>query len=271
MKKISFGTGERIFPEKIKTEQEYLLYLKQLFVYNFARVLIPKNGYVLEIGCGEGYGTSLLSENAEKIVGLDVDKGIISHAAGKYETENCVFQLYDGKTIPYDSNFFDAVVSFQVVEHIRDDINFISEICRVLKLGGIFILTTPNKIYRLKQGQTPWNRFHVREYSRQELDSLLRTGFSDIRILGVKGNEEINKIEENRIKQNLKLISLDPLNLRRLMPAPFEAVIVRFLRGMIQRKKCCGNFKERHEIDDFFLVDADIDKSLDLLAIVKKS
>lgn len=271
MKILINKTGERIIPEKIESTEEYLIYLKQLFVYEFVKNLLPKDGYILELGCGEGYGTSLLSKYVKRIVGLDVDKKTISNALNKYGSKNCSFQLYNGLKIPYEDNTFDGVVSFQVIEHIKDDINFVSEAYRVLKKEGIFILTTPNRICRLKPDQRPWNRFHIREYYSYELENLLKSKFSDVRILGVKGDEEINRIEIQRLNQNAKLGLLVPLNLRKLIPASVESGIIRFIRIIIKkRNKIEVDFRMRYNLSDFSVTDIDIGHSLDLLGISKK-
>src|SRR5690606_22611315 len=70
---------------------------------------------------------------------------------------------------------YDSVVSFQVIEHIRDDLFFLQEIHRVLKPGGIALLTTPNR--RMSLTRTPW---HVREYLPGELRALASKVFSDV-------------------------------------------------------------------------------------------
>ena len=63
-----------------------------------------------------------------------------------------------------DDNSFDSIVSFQVIEHIQDDMLFLKEIHRVLKPGGIALLTTPNR--RMSLSRNPW---HIREYLSDEL------------------------------------------------------------------------------------------------------
>lgn len=271
MRRQIIKTGERILPERIESEEEYAIYLRHLFAYEFAKDLVPKDGYILEVGCGEGYGVSLLSQKVRKIVGLDVDKKTVSCALSKYETRNASFQLYAGKDIPYEDATFDGVVSFQVVEHIKNDVNYIAEIFRVLKKGGIFIVSTPNKSCRLRPNQKPWNRFHIREYNPFELESLLRTKFSDVKIFGLKGNEEINKAELKRIKRNLRIISFDPLNIRRLIPISIEARILRVMRRIVKgRNKTKIGFGMKYSINDFSLAAEDVEHGLDLIGVGRK-
>jgi len=266
-------TGERVIPEKFESKEEYLIYLRHLFAYEFAKDKIPQNSFILEVGCGEGYGTNLLSQNVAKIIGLDVDKNTIAYASKKYESENCVFRVYDGVKIPFEDNTFDAVISFQVIEHIQDDINYILEIYRVLKRDGFFFLTTPNRTYRLKPGQKPWNRFHIREYYPYELKNLLKNRFSDVKVWGIRGNEEVQRIEIERVKQGLSIVSFDPFNLRKLIPEPLKPLIIKILRKIThrnQRSKNDRGFLTKYSLKNFYIIEDNIRDSLDLLGICKK-
>jgi len=276
MPKQIVKTGERLLPEKIESTEEYLIFLRHLFAYEFAKHRVAKTDLVLEVGCGEGYGGSLISRYASKIIGLDVDESVIAHASKKYCSENCFFEIYDGITIPYDKDTFDMIISFQVIEHIKDDMNYVSEIYRVLKRNGIFILTTPNKSFRLKYDQKPWNIFHVREYNPQELENLLKKKFLDVKIWGICGNEEVRGIELERLKQNLKIVSYDPLNLRNLIPVRLKPLIIRTIgkmNRMITKKqniKASKDFLKKYNLKDYFIERTKVDSSLDLLGICKK-
>ena len=64
-------TGERINPELIDTKEEYIIYLKHLFAYHFVKKEIPQDSFILEVGCGEGYGTSFLAKSGFDIIGLE--------------------------------------------------------------------------------------------------------------------------------------------------------------------------------------------------------
>ena len=272
MAQLISKTGElHTIPGELESKEEYLIYLRHLFAYEFAKDKISKNSFALEIGCGEGYGTNLLSQNVEKIIGLDVDKNIIVHALEKYGSENSVFRVYNGAKIPYEDNTFDAVISFQVIEHIQDDINCVSEIHRVLKTNGIFILTTPNRTYRL--GQKPWYRFHMREYYPHELENILKNKFPDVKVWGIRGSDEIQRIEIKRVKRILSIISFDPLNLRKLIPESLKSVIIKTLNGIVrgnQRNKNDRDFLNRYSVKDYYVIKNNVEESLDLLGICKK-
>ena len=79
-------SGERIYPEEIKTLEEYLIYLKEVFIYTWCKEKISKDARCLDVGCGEGYGTKLLSSSAKETVGIDIDKKIIEKASKNTRT-----------------------------------------------------------------------------------------------------------------------------------------------------------------------------------------
>ncbi|HPQ42879.1 MAG TPA: class I SAM-dependent methyltransferase [Syntrophales bacterium] len=266
-------TGERIIPENIETCVDYLLYLRHLFAYEFAKSMVPKDSLVLEVGCGEGYGSHLLSQHVKKIIGLDIDIKTINHALSKYASENCIFRTYNGINIPYDTNTFDAVISFQVIEHIQNDKKYISEIHRVLKQSSLFILTTPNREYRLKRGQRPWNRFHVREYSASLLKDILIGTFPDVTIWGIRGNDEIQKIERERVEQIKRINSLDPLYVRNLIPEQFKPQVIDFLKKIVARNRNNenkNNFLQQYTLKDFHITQNDVEDNIDLLGVCTK-
>jgi SAM-dependent methyltransferase len=244
-----------------------------MFAYEFAAKELPDNCRVLELGAGEGYGTFELSQSGKvrEITGLDIDPHSIDRAAKKYKSDKLSYKVYDGNRIPYDDNAFDAVISFQVIEHIRDDRNTITEIHRVLKNDGIFLLTTPNREIRLKAGQKPWNRFHIREYSSGSLRNLLVSSFNQTEISGVHGNDEVHSIEIERIREGMKLYAMDPFNLRSLIPAVIRTSLVRILHEFhSQSPHGEVDFISRYGTHDFYISGNDLAGSLDLLACCRK-
>ncbi|HAL95839.1 MAG TPA: hypothetical protein DCP55_07945, partial [Chitinophagaceae bacterium] len=89
---------------------------------------------------------------------------------------NASFQRADGNLLPIQTSACDLFISFETVEHIREDLSFIKEAARVLKPDGTFICSTPNRIVSnpgASLTDKPWNPFHVREYSIEELKTLL--------------------------------------------------------------------------------------------------
>jgi ubiquinone/menaquinone biosynthesis C-methylase UbiE/uncharacterized membrane protein YbhN (UPF0104 family) len=265
-------TGERVIPENfLQSKEAYLLYLKHLFAYESAKEFISEKSSIIEVGCGEGYGTHFLSHHVQHIIGLDVDESVIQHASNKYSSETCTFQIYNGLQIPYDDNTYDAVISFQVIEHVQNDICYLAEIQRILKPTGVCLLTTPNSAYRVKPNKKPWNRFHVREYYADELEALLKSIFSEVRVWGIRGNEEIENIEKVRVKQAQRFAALDPLNLRRFIPASYETRIATELKKLLYKKRTTQNnddFLKKYSTHDFYITRDTVEDSLDLFAIM---
>jgi len=266
-------SGERIVPENIKSLGEYFLYLKEIFIYNWCAKIIPSTGHCLDLGCGEGFGTQLLAPFVKEMVGIDINKKIIQRASNKYGGSNCHFEIYNGKILPFSDDTLDAVVSLHVIEHVKDDTHFVSEIYRVLKKDGIGIFTTPNRIMRLPPGVMPWNIFHVREYTPSELHKLLTTSFKEAEFFGLTAVDKVKQIEEARIRQNLKLISYDFFNLRRLLPLPISSLLIKvlhFIKGV--EKKVDHSVYEKYK-DPFSLykVEKILDENvLDIIGICMK-
>ncbi len=198
---ISHGIGERFAsPDDSKSYAEHLLYHKHFFAYNEALPYVT-NQSTIEIGCGTAYGTNLLASKAATLLALDIEPQLIRQLAQNFATAKTRFAWYDGRHLPIDDGSIDAIVSFQVLEHVADDRNFLAEIRRVLKPHGVAILTTPNRLVRLRDSQKPFNNFHVREYSPSDLLKLSQElGFSVV-LNGIFGDQHVQEFEIDRAKQ----------------------------------------------------------------------
>jgi ubiquinone/menaquinone biosynthesis C-methylase UbiE len=140
---------------------------------------------VLDIACGEGYGTNLLSKFAKTIAGVDIDKQTVVEAKLKYSAENIQFAQGDTSNIPFPDSTFDVVVSFETIEHHDKHDEMITEIKRVLKPDGVFIISTPDKyVYTDLKGVK--NKFHVKELYKKEFVELIKRFFSNTTILNQK-------------------------------------------------------------------------------------
>lgn len=253
--------GERIYPGSCNTTDDFVLYLKHLFAYEYTRGVLNNSSRVLEVGCGEGYGTSVLSQGVGEITGLDLEQKVIDAANQSYGSHNCRYKVFDGSHIPFSDGEFDAVVSFQVIEHVPDDVSFLAEISRVLKPGGVLFLATPTRDYRLRIGQKPWNPFHLREYSADQFSAVVGSVFNSFKLHGVCAVPKVQKIETNRVYAN-RFIS------------PFRQIIrfwdkTKHLFGA-EEEIPLQSAKVQFSTKDFFLVESSIEKSLDLFAICTK-
>src|SRR4051794_40427607 len=131
---------------------------------------------VLDIASGEGYGSSLLGQVAESVHGVDLSGEAVDFASRSYGSDRIKFSRGDLRNIPHSDAMFDVIVSFESLEHVAEHESFLEEAKRVLRPGGLLILSSPNRDVYLR-GQPP-NPFHHREPNRKEFGALLERSFS---------------------------------------------------------------------------------------------
>lgn len=139
---------------------------------------------VLDAACGEGYGSSLLARYAETVFGVDIDGTAVENALAKYGNENLSFIKGSIAKLPFGDSFFDVVVSFETIEHVDGATQqlFLMEVKRVLKPGGILIMSTPNKAVYTDM-VSGYNRFHIKEFYADEYRSFLQSQFRYVQML----------------------------------------------------------------------------------------
>lgn len=213
---MSFATTEITSAEIVSDNP---VHQRLYFPYEEAAKRI--NGKVLELGTGWGRGVEKLIENCDHYTGLDKNTELINALSAKYPKH--LFQTADLPDLSrFEDESFDHVVTFQVIEHIKDDHKFLSEAARVLKPGGKIYLTTVNKTYSLSRN--PW---HIREYYTPQLKGLMEKYFSTVDALGVGGNQKVWDYYEENKKSVAKTMKWDVLDLQHKLPswmlrAPYE-------------------------------------------------
>jgi SAM-dependent methyltransferase len=219
-------------------------YVFQRSVLAYVEAAKHINGKVLEIGCGEGYGIQYLAPKAVEYITVDKYKPGIDIAA--YPKV-----LPPLQTLP--DNYFDFVVSFQVIEHIEDDQLLVKEIARVLKPGGKFIVTTPNKPMSITRN--PW---HVREYLIEELRELLLHSFSTVDTNGVFGNEKVMAYYQKNKESVAKITRWDIFNLQYRLPRTWLQVPYDILNRRNRKKLLEGHQSLVTDItmEDYFVAPA---------------
>ena len=167
-------TGERFIPG---TRGE--IWVEHWHRYHFA-ARWARGRRVLDVACGEGYGSALLARDAAHVTGVDLSPQAIGHAQRAYaDRGNLEFVAASCARMPLPEASFDLVVSFETLEHIPEQAEFLAEVARVLKPDGLFILSCPNKLeYSDKRNFA--NEFHVKELYRDELAALVSARFPEM-------------------------------------------------------------------------------------------
>jgi SAM-dependent methyltransferase len=136
---------------------------------------------VLDAGCGVGYGTAVLAPHARRVVGVDLDPAAIAYARSRYGADNVEFREGDVQALDLADASFDAVCSFETIEHVPDRDAFLAEMRRLLRPGGTFLVSTP----RAERTELrPANPFHQVELAPADFEALLRTRFAEVELYG---------------------------------------------------------------------------------------
>jgi SAM-dependent methyltransferase len=255
-------TTVRFVPDEATSADELAIAALHLYAYEAAASLVGAGTRVLDIGFGEGYGSRILADAGADYLGIEVDPEIVEHARRCYGLR---FEWYDGTTIDAPDGSFDLVLAFQMIAYLDDPQPWLSEVRRVLDPGGLALITTPNRVYRLYEGQRPWNRYHAREYSAHELEAVLLRVFPDVAVHGIAASEPIDSVVRARADRARKLARLDPLGLRYRLPESLNAPLRRTLRRAAQPEVDRSQFgvdRVHHDVES-------ADVGLDLLAFVR--
>lgn len=155
--------------------------------YNVVLQYINPNSKIVDIACGNGFGSYMLSQKTkELVVGGDISAETIDYCSKQYTSEkNLQFKVIDGTNIPFEDNNFDCITSFETIEHTSKYKEMIQEFYRTLKDGGIAIISTPNIKVNSPTGIV-LNPFHTQEFTYEELQLILKEIFDEVQLFGQK-------------------------------------------------------------------------------------
>lgn len=183
------------------------LFAWHLARYQFALPFVDGKR-VLDVGCGEGYGSALLADRAKEVVGVDYSPAAIAHASDAYVRPNLRFEVQNAAALEPSLGHFDVVTCFEVVEHVEDQESVFAGVAGLLSRTGVLLLSTPNRLVdvpfeRFVSGVH--NEYHVGLLSPAELRDRARRHFRQVTLYGQspRGNA-----------LHFVLKSLDLLNLR---------------------------------------------------------
>lgn len=207
-----------------KNNYEYACYISlYLFALKFCA-----GKKILDAACGFGYGSYLLSTSAKQVFGIDLDETRINYAREKYGNDNIQYFVSDVTVTEFEKDSFDTIVSIETFEHISPDDaeKFLDEVKRLLKPGGIFIMSTPNRpvfdqITRVED--------HINEVDVEELHELISKHFNSVEFY----HQRKNVI--NEMKAYYSVIKMDRFKLRQLFPKKLRKLVNRFVAKDVTR------------------------------------
>ena len=236
-------TGERTLPD---VPAENYWFQRHLAVYEWigARVTGLR---VIDMACGEGYGSEVLSRSAASVLGLDANAEAHEHARLRYRRQNLKFDR--GMVENYgEPCSYDAVVFLQTIEHVQDPAAVLRHFRGLLGPGGVAYISTPNVLTLAPPGEArSGNPWHVREYRAVEFRELCGSVFGQVELIGLF---HARKLHVHAVALRL---GWDRVHARLGVTKPFYD---RFIPAI--------------STHDFALRTGDLDKALDFLAVCRR-
>jgi 2-polyprenyl-3-methyl-5-hydroxy-6-metoxy-1,4-benzoquinol methylase len=174
-------TGERTLPD---VPAENYWFRRHLAVYEWIAARVD-GARVLDMACGEGYGSDLLASRAAAVVGVDANPEAYEHARARYVRDNLRFErgMVENHGEP---GSFDAVVFLQTIEHVIDPRAVLEHMGSLVVPGGVVYVSTPNVLTLAPPGAAKsGNPWHLREYHAAEFRSLAESVFGSVELLGL--------------------------------------------------------------------------------------
>jgi 2-polyprenyl-3-methyl-5-hydroxy-6-metoxy-1,4-benzoquinol methylase len=172
-------TGERTLPD---VPEENYWFRRHLVVYEWIARRVA-GGRVVDMACGEGYGSDVLAATARSVVGVDANPEAHEHARLRYMRPNLRFERH---LVEEFGEECDAVVFLQTIEHVREPGAILDHFRSMLAPGGVAFVSTPNLLTLAPPGaeksDNPW---HVREYRCEEFRALCEAHFPRVELLGL--------------------------------------------------------------------------------------
>ena len=174
-------TGERTLPD---VPAENYWYRRHLAVYEWIAARAA-GARVLDMACGEGYGSAVLARSAAQVIGVDGNPEAHEHARLKYTRPGLSFEWGAVETYG-EPGSFDVVVFLQTIEHVTDPAAVLRHFRSLLAPGGVTYVSTPNVLTLAPPGaaksDNPW---HLREYRAEEFTALCESAFAHVQMLGL--------------------------------------------------------------------------------------
>jgi SAM-dependent methyltransferase len=240
-------TGERTLPD---VPAENYWYRRHLAVYEWigARVIGSR---VIDMACGEGYGSEVLARGAAAVVGVDANPEAHEHARLRYSRQNLRFErgMVENHGGEGGGGIYDAVVFLQTIEHVEDPSAVLRHFRSLLAPGGVVYVSTPNVLKLAPPGaaksDNPW---HITEYRASEFGQLCRGVFAQVRMLGLFHARKL------RLHELALAWGWDAVHARLRITEPFY-----------------DRFTPAISASDFALREGGLDAALDFLAVCRST
>jgi SAM-dependent methyltransferase len=213
---------------------------------------------VLDVGCGEGYGTAILAEKARSVTGLDLDSDQLEVTRQTYCPPNVEYLVGDAEDTGLGSETFEVVITNALLEYLTDCEKFFDEAERLLKPGGIFLCSTKNATFSIKKSDgTPLYSNHNQEFTPAELERSLAKRFPKVEMYGLLAKDRSEKfiLDKRALRMEAFLVRL---NVKHLIPLSWRNFI---------RSRLTGIPEEAIVADDFEISRENVDKSFYVIGV----
>ncbi len=229
-----FGASDQLEAPDLSFPGHRDIYTRSMARYDFVAPLI--GGRLLDVGCGRGYGLQLIKAS-EWRVGLDVSFSFLAEA--KELVGGVSLIQASGENLPFQPSSFNAIMAFEVIEHLQDDLLFLRELQRLAVKNAVIALSTPNRQIASGNAERPLNRFHVREYTPDEFRETLSKVFTQVDIYG-----QSEAGPETRRRANL--IDRVPVRWKYILPLALQSCLSVVLRPPLKLEDCVFDKNDLH-------------------------
>ena len=191
---------------------DYLMRIEHLGRYYFASNLLKNCEKVLDIACADGYGTKILSESVDYVVGIDRNEKYLNVAKTKYDSDNIEYKCIDvDEETVLDK--YDGIVCFETLEHLKYPERLLHNLYNILDKDGVMILSIPNSKYEIVENGQNKDSFHLHIFDYNKVIKMFeKVGFFVEKVYGQSYinkivNKEIDKYELTNVSNDAKTIA----------------------------------------------------------------